>query len=247
MTVIATDAGLMPAPQVVRDFRHGMAERYEVVIDFAEYPVGTRVVLRNTSPQNNRDFTNTDKIMAFDVVDGPVDTTGNEVPDVLDPNNPAMLVRESDAVRTRQLSFVRQHGQWTINGTTWQDVIDSGFRKTIANPGTNDVEIWEIRNTSGGWHHPVHVHFVDFRILSRDGRPPMPHELGAKDVVFVGENETVRLLIKFDNGRGRYMIHCHNLVHEDHDMMTQFEIVDDVHPGADPLGEPGHSLPEATL
>jgi hypothetical protein len=28
------------------------------------------------------------------------------------------------------------------------------------------------------------------------------------------------------NGGGRYMIHCHNLVHEDHDMMVQFAVGD---------------------
>jgi spore coat protein A, manganese oxidase len=25
--------------------------------------------------------------------------------------------------------------------------------------------------------------------------------------------------------RGRYVFHCHNIEHEDHDMMTQFEVV----------------------
>jgi hypothetical protein len=40
----------------------------------------------------------------------------------------------------------------------------------------------------------------------------------------VGENETVRLLMKFENQRGRYMVHCHNLPHEDHDMMGQFSV-----------------------
>ena len=40
MTVIGTDAGLMPAPQKVAGFRHGVAERYEVVIDFAAYKPG---------------------------------------------------------------------------------------------------------------------------------------------------------------------------------------------------------------
>ncbi len=89
------------------------------------------------------------------------------------------------------------------------------------------MEIWELRNPSGGWHHPAHIHFIDFRVLTRNGEPPLPHERGAKDVVFLGENETVRLLIKFDQGRGKYMMHCHNLVHEDHDMMGQFEIRDD--------------------
>ena len=59
--------------------------------------------------------------------------------------------------------------------------------------------------------------------------------MGAKDVVYVGENETVKVLAKFD-GRGKYMIHCHNLIHEDHDMMGQFEIVDPAGPGDDPRG-----------
>jgi FtsP/CotA-like multicopper oxidase with cupredoxin domain len=70
----------------------------------------------------------------------------------------------------------------------------------------------------------------------------MPHELGPKDVVYVGENEKVSVIMKFDDTHarlrdaaenptdplaprtGRYMMHCHNLVHEDHDMMAQFEV-----------------------
>ena len=48
-TVIGTDGGLMPAPQAVTDIRHGMAERYEIVIDFSKYPAGQRVVLQNTT------------------------------------------------------------------------------------------------------------------------------------------------------------------------------------------------------
>ena len=38
--------------------------------------------------------------------------------------------------------------------------------------------------------------------------------------------------MRFTNQRGRYMIHCHNLVHEDHDMMAQFEVGRD---GDDPM------------
>ena len=37
-------------------------------------------------------------------------------------------------------------------------------------------------------------------------------------------------------GRGRYMMHCHNLIHEDHDMMGQFEVIDPAGPGDDPMG-----------
>ncbi|NUR14870.1 MAG: multicopper oxidase family protein [Dermatophilaceae bacterium] len=247
MAVIATDAGLMPTPQYVRSFRHGVAERYEVVIDFAKYRPGQRIVLRNASPKNNINFTNTNKIMAFDVVADAFSTVDNAVPASLNPGQATMLLKESDAVKTRTLNFIREHGQWTINGTTWEDIVRSGFTKVIAGPKIDDVEIWELRNPSGGWHHPAHIHFIDFRVLSRNGRPALPHELGAKDVVFLGENESVRLLIKFDQGRGKYMVHCHNLVHEDHDMMTQFEIRDDTTPADDPFSDPARWLPEGPL
>ena len=62
------------APGVaVSTFRHGSAERYEVVIDFSAVPAGTRVELLNASNNNNVDFDHTGKVMAFDVVGDPVD------------------------------------------------------------------------------------------------------------------------------------------------------------------------------
>ena len=67
--VICTDGGLMPAPQTVKSLRHIMAERYEIVIDFAKYTPGTRIVLQNTNPPNNIAFPNIDKIMTFEVTD----------------------------------------------------------------------------------------------------------------------------------------------------------------------------------
>lgn len=70
----------------------------------------------------------------------------------------------------------------------------------------------------------MHIHLVDFQILSRNGAPPRPFERGPKDVAYVGENETVRLIMRFGPEHGRYMIHCHNLSHEDHDMMVQFQV-----------------------
>ncbi len=243
MTVIGTDAGLMPRPQSVKSFRQGMAERYEIVIDFAKYPVGKRVVLKNTSPKNNINYTNTNKVMAFEVIGDAFDPTDNSIPAVLNPANPVMSLTESMAVATRRIDVIRKNGMWTINGHTWDDVVASGFTLTEANPRNGDVEIWEIRNPSGGWFHPVHIHLIDFRILDRNGKPPMPHELGPKDVVYVGENETVRVLARFE-GRGKYMIHCHNLVHEDHDMMTQFEVLDAATPADDPLSDPCKQLPE---
>jgi hypothetical protein len=122
------------------------------------------------------------------------------------------------------MRFKREGGQWTIDGQTWEDVVNSGFTRVVANPKLGDVEIWELENSSNGWFHPVHIHLVDFQILDRNGGPPLPYEHGPKDVVYVGEGETVRVLMRFGPQVGRYMMHCHNLVHEDHDMMVQFEV-----------------------
>ncbi|MCU1377127.1 MAG: putative multicopper oxidase [Acidimicrobiales bacterium] len=241
LTVIGTDGGLCPAPVPVNQFRHGVAERYEVIIDFARYPIGRRVVLKNLSNKNNIDFANTNKVMAFDVVAEATSQEGNSIPSELNPGNDTMNLTEAMSTQSRRFDLVRTHGRWTINGKTWQDIIDSDFRWVAANPKPNAIEVWEFRNLSGGWNHPLHVHLIDFKILDRNGKPPLPHERGPKDVAYIGENESVRVIAKFKNRVGRYMIHCHNLVHEDHDMMTQFEVGED---GDDPIyGEPTHPLP----
>jgi FtsP/CotA-like multicopper oxidase with cupredoxin domain len=224
LTVIGTDGGLMPHPQPVSHLKVGMAERYEVVIDFSKYRPGQRVVLKNTSPKNNIDYDTVGVVMAFHVGDHVSDSSNNDVPRDLNPNMNVMGLTEKDSVKTRHFRFERDNGSWTINGTTWEDVINSDFDFVLADPGFDDVEIWELENKSGGWFHPVHIHLVDFKILDRNGRPPEPYEMGPKDVVYLGENETVRLIMRFEHHEGRYMIHCHNLVHEDHDMMGQFRV-----------------------
>ncbi len=150
-TVIGNDGGLMPEPQVVESFRHGMAERYEVVIDFSAYSPRTRIVLENRSLPNNVDFDTTGVVMAFEVLQDVTDSSGNEVPDELDPGNEVMRLEETADTPIRLMDFVRKGGQWTVNGLTWDDVIASKFADVVANPRLDAVEIWELRNKSNGW------------------------------------------------------------------------------------------------
>jgi bilirubin oxidase len=67
---------------------------------------------------------------------------------------------------------------------------------------------------------------IDFQILSRVGtRPVLPYEAEAlKDVVWLGGSETVRVIARYAPWDGVYMFHCHNLIHEDHDMMGAFNV-----------------------
>ncbi len=239
--VVGTDAGMTPVVQPVASWRHGTAERYEILIDFRHLKVGQTVDLRNLSNKNNIDFADTDKIMRFQVVEdsGPASTI-TSIPTTLDPGPvpdsargalDTMSLTPEMAVAKRTLRFIRKGGQWTINGVTWEDVEASGFTELFANPRPFSVEQWTIVNESGGWFHPVHIHLIDAKIIARNtnGGRPFAWEGGPKDVFYAGENESVTLLIQFDNqpqGDGRYMIHCHNLSHEDHDMMVQFAVGD---------------------
>ncbi|HET7822277.1 MAG TPA: multicopper oxidase domain-containing protein [Ornithinibacter sp.] len=235
--VVGTDAGMVPVVQAVRSWRQVTAERVEILIDFRAYRVGQTVDLRNLSNKNNIDFADTDKIMRFQVVEdsGPASTI-TAIPTTLDggpqPNADkggisTMSLTPAMAVAKRQLRFERQSGVWKVNGVTWEDVEATGFRLLFANPVPFSIEQWTMVNESGGWFHPVHVHLVNARIIARNtnGGKPFAWELGPKDVFYLGEGESVTALMQFatqPNGQGKYMIHCHNLVHEDHDMMVQF-------------------------
>lgn len=240
--MVATDAGMMPKVQALSSWRQGTAERYEVLIDFRNYRPGQTVDLRNLGNKNNLDFTHTNKVMRFQVVDDPGSAVGTipSIPSTLDDGGvPAggfgtihpMDLTPSMAVAKRVLRVKREGGEWTINGKTWETVEKSGFSALFGNPERNTVEQWTIVNDSGGWFHPVHIHLVDGKIIGRNTNngKPFAWETGPKDVFYAGENESVTVLMQFATGAhsgGKYMIHCHNLSHEDHDMMIQFAVGD---------------------
>jgi FtsP/CotA-like multicopper oxidase with cupredoxin domain len=274
MTVIATDGGLMPKAQTVTSFRHGMAERYEILIDFSAYK-GKTIYLKNLGLPNNVDLPSTRDVMCFEVSSTPAqDTSYNDLKYIqglgqwgLNPNKAVMDLKDRPGAPDHSLELVRQNGSWTVNGTTWIDVVNNDYGAPLCTEQPGASEIWEIKNSSGGWFHPFHIHLVDFKVLSRNGKPAYAWEQGPKDVVYVGENETVRVALELKGPEsaagqkcyedeaarlqsdvakygtaahtgqrtGRYMMHCHNLVHEDHDMMIQFRVDD---PNNDPAFDP---------
>jgi len=131
----------------------------------------------------------------------------------------------------RTFKFDRLNGQWSING----QFMDCGY----ANGGTggestemfrfivqqNSVEQWLLTNLSGDWTHPIHIHLEEHQILSRNRvAPTVPADLGRKDVTQLHPNERVQLFFRFRDWLGKYPIHCHNVVHEDHAMMALWQV-----------------------
>jgi FtsP/CotA-like multicopper oxidase with cupredoxin domain len=219
MTIIANDGNLLPGPVAVSAVRLGPAERMDIIIDFSRHKKGDQIYLVNQLNQiDGRKpaglLTTPIPLLRFDVDSDATDTS--VVPLKLRELPPIVL---SEAVQQRTWNLGRNNGVWTINGRIFD------VNRPAALVKQNTAEIWTIRNDSGGWAHPMHIHFEEFRILSRNGKPAPAFEQGRKDVVVLNPNEVVKIFMRFRGFVGRYPMHCHNTVHEDHAMMIRWDIV----------------------
>ncbi|KAF6808186.1 Bilirubin oxidase 2 [Colletotrichum sojae] len=217
--VIASDAGLLTNPITSTTLTTSMAERWEIVFDFSKL-AGQNITLMNQEDVGkDKDYGFTDQVMRFVVA-----------PRAATPDTTVVPIRlrnvpfpPAGAGVDRHFEFHRQNGLWKINGVGFSDVQN----RILANVPRGTVEIWEFENGGGGWTHPIHVHLVDFRIISRTKkkRGVLPYEAaGLKDVVWLDAGETVRVEAHYAPWDGVYMFHCHNLIHEDHEMMAAFNV-----------------------
>ena len=229
-TYIANDGNLLPAPLLNQPkVRLGVAERADIVVDFSNYAIGTQLYFVNRLNQEDtrgpKDVKAPGTRVLKIVVDrNPPEPDVSRVPNILRPLPPLPSADELAALPVRRWEFARKNGLWTINDRLFN------VNSPRAEITKGSAEIWELVNPSGGWHHPIHIHFEEGRILSKtvDGiSVPVPlHEQGRKDVFVLGKTTTMRVLMRFRDFTGKYVMHCHNLVHEDHAMMVRWDIVD---------------------
>ena len=132
--------------------------------------------------------------------------------------------RNPDVTHDLRLAGPGDKYTWTINSKL-VNVNSAG-----AHIEKEGMEIWDIDNPNGGWSHPVHIHFEEGHILQRFRNGVAvavpPHEKGRKDVYVLGPNERIRLFLRFRDFPGKYVMHCHNMIHEDHAMMVRWDIVE---------------------
>jgi spore coat protein A len=219
LVLIATDQGLLPSPVTLSSIGQAMGERIEVILDFSLYPIGSRVVLLN-----NRGDGSLGRIMRFDVVRKERDDS--RVPERLAEFEPLQL---SQVMRTRMFVFggrltpgVPPGVKWLINGESFDPA------RIDANPRLGDVELWRFVNRAFMGRtmlHPVHTHLAPFQVLRRNGRAPLRQEQGWKDTVAIEDGEEVDVIVRWNGYRGRYLLHCHNLEHEDHSMMARVDVI----------------------
>ncbi len=224
-----------------------VSQRYDIVVDFTNATPGTSWFLTNNAaqfvnnsaePQPAPGLNIGNVILRFDITGPPAHPDLSVVPNVLTtlPN-----ISGNPAVATRTLNFnfalVGPEGDpenptaprvFNINGLTF----DGNRADATMKQGT--AETWLIRNRfpGSGWVHPVHIHLEEGRILDRRTRlngvvtnhfvPPL--QQGRRDVYPVGGGDEILVYLQFRDWFGKYMIHCHNLGHEDGLMLVRWDI-----------------------
>jgi FtsP/CotA-like multicopper oxidase with cupredoxin domain len=113
--------------------------------------------------------------------------------------------------------LVREHGiAWTINGVARRD----HDHRPMLTLKLGSHNVFALHNDTA-WYHPIHIHGIAFRILSRNGRPAPLREWA--DTALLAPRERVEIAFVADNP-GDWMFHCHVLAHQQGGMMGSIRI-----------------------
>jgi spore coat protein A len=207
---IGSDGGLLEAPISHDRILTSPGERFDVVVDFSRYLVGQEVTLKNLEGEGR-----TKDVMRFVVARR--EKEENAVPERLAPELDFPDPDEAEA--TRRFQFIAGGG-WGGMSTINFRVFDPG--RVDAKPRLGSTEVWDFHSDQ---NHPIHLHLVHFKVISRNGGMPAPWDAGWKDTVLMRAGDDVRIAARFSGHRGKYVFHCHNLEHEDMMMMANFEVI----------------------
>ena len=221
MIQIATDAGLMPQPVRRSKILIGPGERAEFIVDFAAAR-GRSVRLlsgrRPGGPTSRGSVTFNGPLMEFGVLSRR-EPDRTSVPPALRPL-PGWVAEApptpSHVWRVGIGGGLRP--RWLINGRPF----DPTYADVTAKVG--ETVTWELHNPTAV-AHLLHLHQTDWYMLSRNGRRPPPWEACLKDTFFMDPRDRVVIAGRLSDHKGKFVMHCHMLDHEDHGLMSQFEVV----------------------
>ena len=222
--VISNDGNLLPEPIKVDSVNISVAQRMDVIVDFSAFRPGDHVYLVNRlemredgAGPSGRFLDEGNLVMRFDVVNR-IERDYSRIPNRM---RELPKIDMSEVKRERLWVFDYDNGLWTINGKLMDPHrVDAGIEQGSA-------EIWTIRNAGNAWSHPIHTHFEEFQVIEKNGRPIKEGDVlrSRKDVLTLGPYDEIKFFGRWRDFLGRHVMHCHNVVHEDHAMMIQWEIV----------------------
>ncbi len=225
LIIIGNDAGLIERPARVDYIDISPGERVDVLMDLRNASVGDRILLGSRAFMINDGLAREEQLQRqghpMELMQLVVTRKGKGKQQI-----PERLLRiegpdPADAVRERSFVFTSDRDEQTrtmmshqINGLSYR------MGRVDETVPFGETEIWTFDNKRN-FSHPVHLHATHFRVLSRKGgrNKVMPWERGLKDTILVHPQEVVRVAVRFDAYPGLFLLHCHNLEHEDSGMM----------------------------
>jgi spore coat protein A len=232
---IGTDGGFLPHPVELTELTLTPGERADIVIDFSQFGGGddvVDVVLMNTAPplfghpkeEKEKDIKD---VLQFKVQPGEISNDIELLNNLVTGGKIQPISQDGAVIRDFKLDDFPDPdlgSKWLINGKGYNEITEK------IEPGA--VEIWNFINKSSHLH-PMHLHLVQFQVLSRHKKVEGGYidigvddnEMGWKDTVRVAGKEIVSVIAKFPEDKalfGNFPYHCHILEHEDHEMMRQF-------------------------
>jgi FtsP/CotA-like multicopper oxidase with cupredoxin domain len=84
-----------------------------------------------------------------------------------------------------------------------------------------NTERWEVEGV--GEPHPFHIHVNPFQVVEVNSAPVDPPQW--LDTIMVSSNQRVAFVTRYDDFTGKFVLHCHNLIHEDIGMMELVEVI----------------------
>ena len=216
---VGTGNGLLPRAVVRQDILLGPAQRADVIVDFRG-ELGQDVVLQSVPRLNappGGAGSPAAQIMQFRVRRSVSDTS--ELPVALRP--PPAITKPKRVSAAWTVGLAAGHGgtSWTFNGKAFDP------KRVVLEVRKGATQVWELRNDTD-MAHVIHLHEELWHTVLRDGRRPPPWERGLEDTWLLDPGERVRVMARFTDFTGVFMIHCHMLDHEDDGLMAQFAVVD---------------------
>jgi FtsP/CotA-like multicopper oxidase with cupredoxin domain len=219
-TIVGSDGGYLPAPQVVTQVIMGITERADLLVDFSQFEPGTEILMINAGA----DPATLGTVMRFTV-----QNTTPVPPPVLSPalfpGRPTLTPNAPTRIKTfHNITDAEQNSVRSVDGLDFT-------APTLDFPLVGSTDQWDLINIGGGGHQ-IHLHLIEFQVVSRQSidtaaylerwrllnghrpvsrpivvdptpyllgspTPALPYETGWKDTVRAAGNQLTRIVARW--------------------------------------------------
>jgi FtsP/CotA-like multicopper oxidase with cupredoxin domain len=243
VTVIGSGGGLLETPEERPYVALAPAQRVDLWVSFEDAPKGAKIQLIN-EPHRASDMMGGGMMMGG-MMGGSDSTSDKPTPLLTLAVNgaaekavrplPGRLSSDLDNLPRPDATTTIRHFRLSMKMMSGFAINDRQFEgATVADDevvSLGATEIWEFFNDTM-MPHPMHVHGLQFQVVSRRNANARPArqlkagivDSGVHDTVLVLPGERVRIALTFKDFKGLYLYHCHNMEHEDNGMMRYYEV-----------------------